>query len=188
MYKTLATLALAAVLATPAHAADKYTVDPGHTFPSFEINHLGFSTQRGRFDKNSGKIVVDTAAKSGSVELTVDVTSINMVVPNLTKHLLGEDFFNAEKFPTMTFRSDKLVFEGDKLVAAEGNFTMLGVTKPLRLAVSNYRCGEHPMNKKRLCGADVTTTVKRSEFGMAKYLPAIGDDVKISASVEAYKD
>lgn len=188
MQKVFVALILAAILGTPALAADSYTIDPGHSFPSFEINHLGFSTQRGRFDKNSGKISLDQAAKTGNVELTVDVASINMVIPALTKHLLSEDFFNAEKFKTMNFKSDKLVFEGDKLVAAEGSFTMLGVTKPLRLAVSNYRCGQHPMNKKTLCGADVTATLKRSEFGMTKYLPAIGDDVKINASVEAYQD
>lgn len=188
MRKTLAALALAAVIAVPAYAADSYTVDPGHSFPSFEINHLGYSTQRGRFDKNSGKIVLDAAARSGSVELTVDVASINVVVPALAKHLLSEDFFNVEKFKSMTFRSDKLVFEGDKLIAAEGSFTLLGVTKPLRLTVSHYRCGEHPMNKKTMCGADVSATIKRSEYGMTKYLPAIGDEVKISASVEAFKD
>ena len=188
MRNTLAALALATVLAAPAHAADSYTVDPGHSFPSFEINHLGYSTQRGRFDKNSGKIVLDAAAKSGSVELTVDVASINMVVPALTKHLLSEDFFNVEKFKSMTFKSDKLVFEDDKLVAAEGSFTLLGVTKPLRLTVSHYRCGEHPMNKKAMCGADVSAIIKRSDYGMTKYLPAIGDEVKISASVEAFKN
>ncbi len=188
MQKILATLALAAAIAAPAHAADSYTVDPGHTFPSFEINHLGYSTQRGRFDNNSGKIVVNSVAKSGSIDLLVDVTSINMVVPALTKHLLSEDFFNAAKFKSMSFKSDKLIFEGDKLVAAEGVFTLLGVSKPLRLTVTHYRCGEHPMNKKAMCGADVTATIKRSDFGMTKYLPAIGDEVNINASVEAFKD
>ncbi|MDD5175939.1 MAG: YceI family protein [Sterolibacterium sp.] len=188
MKKSLAALALSAILSAPALAADSYTIDPGHTYPSFEINHLGFSTQRGRFDKNSGKITLDATAKTGSVELNIDVASINMVVPALTKHLLSEDFFNAEKFKTMSFKSDKLVFEGDKIVAAEGNFTLLGVTKPLRLTVSNFHCGQNPMSKKTMCGADVTATIKRSEFGMTKYLPAIGDEVKIGAPVEAYKD
>ena len=83
-----------------------------------------------------------------------------------------EGFFNTAKYPTITFKSNKLVFEGDKVVAAEGDFTLLGVTKPVKLAVSNFKCGPNPMNKKEMCGADISTTIKRSDFGMTKYLPA----------------
>ena len=188
MKNTFASLALSALLSTSALAADSYTIDPVHTYPTFEVRHLGFSTQRGRFDKNSGRISLDLAAKTGSVELVIDVASLSTVYPNLTKHLLSEDFFNVEKFKTMSYKSDKLVFEGDKLVAAAGTFTLLGVSKPLRLTVSNFRCGQHPMNQKAMCGADITATLKRSEFGMSKLVPAVGDEVNISAPVEAYKD
>lgn len=180
--------ALSAMLATPAFSADSYTIDSRHTFPVFEVSHLGFSTQRGRFDKTTGKITLDPVAKSGSVDLSIDTTSLDMGFDAWKEHLSEEGFFNLAKFKTMTFKSDKLIFDGDNVIAAEGSFTLLGVTKPLRLTVANFRCGTNPMSKKALCGADITATIKRSDFGMTKYLPAIGDEVKISSPVEAYKD
>lgn len=188
MRQYLATFAISAALATSAFAADSYTIDKNHTFPVFEVNHLGFSTQRGRFNNASGKITLDLAGKSGSVDLTIDTTSLDMGFETWKQHMSEEGFFNVGKFPTIIFKSNKLVFDGDKVVAAEGSFTLLGMTKPLRLTVSNFRCGTHPMNKKAMCGADITTTLKRSDYGMTKYLPAIGDEVKISSPVEAYKD
>jgi polyisoprenoid-binding protein YceI len=103
-------------------------------------------------------------------------------------HMKGPDFFNVEKFPTMYFKSTKLKFDGDKLVGAEGEFTLLGVTKPVSLNVTGYRCGSHPMTKRAMCGADVTTSIKRSDFGMGYGLPAVGDDIKITIPVEAFKD
>jgi len=181
-------LIVAALLAVPAHAADTYTIDARHTFPVFEVNHLGYSTQRGRFNKSSGKITLDIAAKKGSVALTIDTASLDMGFDKWDEHMKAEDFFNVEFYPTMRFVSDKLVFEGDKVVAAEGSFTLLDVTKPMRLTVSNFRCAPHPMNKKQACGADISATLKRSEFGMTKYVPAVSDEVKISVPVEAFKD
>lgn len=188
MQKTLAALAISAVLAAPAFAADSYTIDPNHTFPVFEVGHFGFSTQRGRFNRSSGKITLDLAAKKGGVDLTIDTTSLDMGFDTWDKHLSADGFFNTEKFPTMHFKSDKLVFEGGKVVAAEGSFTLLGVTKPLKLTVNNFRCAPNPFTKKEMCGADVTASFKRSDFGMVKYLPAVGDEVKISSPVEALKD
>jgi len=187
MKKLCASLALATAVATPAFAADTYNIDPNHTFPVFEVNHLGFSTQRGRFNKTTGTVVLDAAAKKGSVELTIDVASLDMGFPTWDQHMAADGFFNTEKFPTITFKSNKLIFEGDKVVGAEGDFTLLGVTKPIKLAVSNFKCGPNPMNKKEMCGAEISTTIKRSEFGMTKYVPAISDDIKIFSAVEAYK-
>jgi len=188
MKKSLTAFALSVTLAAPAFAMDSYTIDPNHTFPIFEVNHYGFSTQRGRFNKSSGKITLDIAAKKGSVDLSIDTTSLDMGFDTWNKYISAEGFFNTEKFPVMSFKSDKLIFEGDKVVAAEGDFTLLGVTRPLRLTVSNFRCGPHPFNKKTMCGADVTATLKRSDFGMTKYLPAVGDEVKISSPIEAAKN
>ncbi|MFA6310975.1 MAG: YceI family protein [Sterolibacterium sp.] len=188
MHKTLAFLALSSALAAPALAADSYTIDPSHTFPVFEVNHLGFTNQRGRFNKSAGKITLDLATKKGSVELIIDTTSLDMGFDTWDKHLSADGFFNTEKFPTMSFKSDRLVFEGANVVAAEGSFTLLGVTKPLKLTVNNFRCAANPFTKKDMCGADVTATLKRSDFGMMKFLPAVGDEVKISSPVEAYKD
>lgn len=184
----LITIFLATLLATPALAADNYIVDPNHTWPLFEVNHLGFSIQRGRFDKTGGKITLDTAAKKGSVEIVVYTSSINMGFDKWNAHLKSDEFFNADQFPTMNFKSDRLIFEGDKLVAAEGQFTLLGVTKPLRLTVSNFHCGLNPMTKRPTCGAEITATIKRSDFGMIKYVPAVGDEIKISSPIEALLD
>lgn len=181
-------IALTGLLAAPAFAADSYTIDSRHTYPMFEVNHMGFSTQRGRFNQSSGKITLDTAAQKGSVELTIETTSIDMGLDKWDEHMKSEDFFNVAHFPTMRFTSDKLVFDGDKVVSAEGSFTLLGITQPLTLTVSNFRCAPNPMNKKQTCGADITATFKRSEFGMTKYIPGVSDEIKISTPVEAIKD
>jgi polyisoprenoid-binding protein YceI len=187
MNKLIAIL-LATLLAIPAFAADNYTVDPNHTWPLFEVNHMGFSTQRGRFNKTGGKITLDTAAKKGSVEIVVYTSSLDMGFDKWNNHMKSDDFFNVEIFPTMSFKSDRLIFDGGKLIAAEGEFTLLGVTKPLRLIVSNFHCGMNPMNKKSTCGAEITATIKRSDFGMTKYIPAVGDEVKILSPIEALQD
>lgn len=188
MNKALIALALTSTLSASALAADNYNIDARHTFPSFEINHLGFSTQRGRFNTTSGKITLDTAAKSGSVSVTIDATSISTGLADLEKHLKNEDFFDVEKYPTITFTSNDLKFDGDKLVGANGNFTLHGVTKPVSLKIDSFRCAPHPMNKVPTCGANATTTIKRSEFGMTKYVPAVSDEVKIAIQVEATKN
>ena len=187
MKRTLALLT-AAFIALPVVAApEEYDIDPNHTYPIFEVKHLGYSTQRGRFNKTSGKIVLDREAKQGSVDLTIDVSSLDMGTDIWNQHMFAEGFFDVEKYPTITFKSNKLIFEGDKVVAAEGDFTLLGVTKPIRLTVSNFNCGTHPMLKKDMCGGDISTSVKRSDFGMKKAIPMVGDDVKLSSPVEAFK-
>lgn len=187
MKKLFASFVLATTVAAPALAADTYSIDPFHTFPVFEVNHLGFSTQRGRFNKTSGTVVLDTAAKKGSIDLTIEVASLDMGFAVWNEHMAAEGFFNTAKYPTITFKSNKLAFDGDKIVGAEGDFTLLGVTKPVKLSVSNFKCGENPFNKKPMCGADISTTIKRSEFGMTKGLPAVGDEIKIMSAVEAFK-
>jgi polyisoprenoid-binding protein YceI len=181
-------LFVGASMTAGAMAADSFTIDSRHTFPTFEINHLGFSTQRGRFNGATGKIMLVPSQNSGSIEVTIDSASVDMGLEAWDKHMRGEDFFNVEKFPTMTFKSTKLMFDGDKLVGAEGDFTLLGVTKPVTLDVKGFACGTHPINKKALCGADISTTIKRSDFGMTKYLPGIGDVVYIEIPVEAFRD
>lgn len=189
MKKAFAALIVASSFVVSAYAAeDTYNVDPNHTFPIFEVNHLGFSSQHGRFDKTSGAIKLDLHAKKGSVDLTIDTTSLDMGFPLWNEHISAEGFLDTAKYKTITFKSNKLVFKGDKVVAAEGEFTLLGVTKPLKIEVHNFKCGEHPMMKgKFLCGANISGVIKRSEFGMTKYVPAISDDVKIDVPIEAYK-
>ena len=186
-YTMLAALA-ALGFSGAAVAADSYTLDPDHTFPRFEISHLGFSTHHGQFNKTKGKLVLDRAAGIGSVDITVDTASISTGDPALEKHLRSDDFFNVAKFPAMAFRARTLRFNGDMPVAALGELTLLGVTRPLTLSISRVKCGPHPVLKKEECGAEVSGTLKRSDFGMKAYVPLVGDEVTLHIQVEAYKD
>jgi polyisoprenoid-binding protein YceI len=181
-------LLFASLLALPSHAADTYTIDATHTWPMFEVSHLGFSTQRGRFDKSSGKITLDIAAKQGSVELVIDTASINMGFDKWDDKMKGPDFFSVVYFPTMTFSSDKITFDGDMPVSATGELMLLGEKRPVTLTISDFKCGTHPMLRKTMCGANISTTIRRSDFGMKKFIPAVGDEVRIFSPIEAYKD
>jgi polyisoprenoid-binding protein YceI len=180
--------ALGATLSAPALAADSYTVDPRHTFPTYEISHFGWSTQRGRFEKVSGKVTLDRAAKRGTVEISIDVASVSTGVDKLDEHLRSEEFFNAAQHPVMTFKSKRVNFSGDKPASVDGEFTILGVTRPLTLTISTFHCAPNPFAKKEACGADAVATIKRSEFGMNTLLPGLGDEVKLLINVEALKD
>lgn len=188
MKKRFAACALTAALTTPAFAADTYTIDPEYTIPVFEVEHLGFTTQRGRFNKAEGKVALDFAARKGMVEFTVFTTSLDMGSQAWTIHVGGPGLFDVEQYPTMTFKSDKLIFAGDKVVAAEGQFTLLGVTKPLKVNVERFGCGANPLNKKPMCAGNIAATIKRSDYGMTKYIPTVSDEIRINVPVEAYKD
>lgn len=179
----------AALLAFPLSAtADSYTVDERHTFPSFEISHIGFSTQRGRFDKTTGKIQLDPQTKTGNIRISIDANTIDTGLPELEERLKKEDFFNTAKFPTITYAADKLVFDGDKPAKAEGTLTLLGVSKPVVLDIRHFHCAVHPISKKDVCGADAVGAIKRSDFGMNAFLPVVGDEVKILIQVEGFRD
>jgi Uncharacterized conserved protein len=182
-------LAAALSLSVPAFAAPvTYNFDPSHTYPMLEISHLGFSFFRGVFMKTSGKVVLDTAAKTGSLDAKIDTSSINMGGEKLEKQLKGEDFFNVEKFPAMTYKSSKANFNGDNVASIEGDLTLLGVTRPVTLNVDYFKCGTHPYTKKPACGANATAAIKRSDFGMKYLLGPVGDDVKITIQVEAISE
>ena len=150
---------------------------------------MGFSLQRATFAKISGKVVLDRNAHKGAVDVTIDTASIRSISDRLDAHVRGEDFFNVAKYPTMSFKSSNLIFDGDKLVAVDGELTMLGIAKPVSLKVTNFACGDHPFNKKPMCGVEASTTIKRSEWGMKYGIPkAVGDDVRIILPVEAYRE
>ncbi|NMG73518.1 YceI family protein [Aromatoleum diolicum] len=192
MIKQLKRLALvstlAASFAAPALAApETFGIDGSHTFPRFEYGHFGYSTQQSRFNKTTGTITLDRAAKTGSVDVTIDTKSVDTGFPMFDGHIQGEDFFHTERYPTITFKSTKVSFDGDKLASVDGNLTIKGVTKPVTLAVSSFHCMEHPMAKKEACGANASTVIKRSEFGAGKFAPYVGDDVKLVIAVEAIK-
>jgi len=184
-----AALALAAVWPS-AYADESYTLDPVHSQPRYEITHMrGLSMQWGSFGKLAGKVTLDRAARKGSVEVTVDTTSIHSHDPRVDAILKGPAYFNVEKYPTMSFKSAKLDFDGDKVVAAEGELTMIGVTRPVTLKVVNFACGENPFDKKPMCGGEASASIKRSEWGMTAGLPnSSGDEVRIVIPIEAYRD
>lgn len=186
MKKQLASLVLALAAASPALAApETYTVDGTHTFPRFSYSHLGYSTQLSRFNSTSGKVVYDAAAKTGTVDIVIDAKSVDTGYATFNEHIQGEDFLDTAKFPTATFKSTKVVFEGDKPAKIEGQLTIKGVTKPVTLTVTDFKAAPHPMLKKNAIGANAWTVIKRSEFNAGKFAPYVGDDVRIDIAIEA---
>jgi polyisoprenoid-binding protein YceI len=188
MKKLFALLVAAGVSLGAAAAPETFVIDGSHTYPRFEYSHFGYSNQVSRFDKTSGKIVLDRAAKTGSVDVVIDAASVNSGFPVFNSHLQAEDFFDTKKYPTITFKSDKLNFDGDKLASVDGKLTIKGVTKPVRLEVTSFQCMQHPMLKKDACGANAVTKIKRSEFNAGKYAPYVGDEVTLTIPVEAVKE
>ena len=177
---------LLAVSATSAIAAT-YNIDPTHTYPSFEADHMGLSVWRGKFDKTSGTVTMDRAAKTGSLDITIDPASIDFGMPQLNKHAQSPDMFNVEKYPSVTYKSNSFKFEGDQLVGIDGELTLLGVTKPVSLKVDKFKCIMHPRLKREVCGADAKAEFKRSDFGMNFGLPNFSPDVKLAIQIEAIK-
>jgi polyisoprenoid-binding protein YceI len=188
----LAIVAAASVLgafSTSAFAApETFNVEPTHTYPRFEYSHFGYSNQQQRFDKTSGKIVLDRTAQTGSVDVTIDATSVNTGYALFNQHIQAEDYFDTAKFPTITFKSTKVKFEGGKPVAVDGNLTIKGVTRPVTLTVASFHSMPHPMLKKDAIGANATTKVKRSDFNMGKNVPYVSDEVSLTIAVEAIKE
>ncbi|PUE33406.1 polyisoprenoid-binding protein [Limnohabitans sp. Jir72] len=184
--KLAAALAFASVATGSALAAPvTYNVDANHTFPRFSYVHFGYSTQLSSFSKTSGKVVFDAEAKTGSVDIEIDMTSVNTGSVDFNGHIQGEDFLDTAKFPKATFKSSKVVFEGDKPKSIEGNLTIKGVTKAVTLTVTGFQAMPHPMMKKPALGANAFTTIKRTEFNAGKYAPYVGDEVRIDISIEA---
>jgi len=177
----LATLAAGSALAAPV----TYTVDSSHTYPRFSYSHLGYSTQLSSFTNTSGTVVFDAAAKTGSVDIVIDMTTVNTGSTDFNSHIQGEGFLETAKFPKATFKSTKVVFDGDKPTSVEGQLTIKGVTKAVTLTVTSFQAVPHPMMKVPALGANAFTTIKRTEFGAGKYAPYVGDDVRIDIAIEA---
>jgi polyisoprenoid-binding protein YceI len=184
----VALLTTAALSSTAFAAPETYLVDSNHTFPRFEYSHFGYSIQVSRFDKTSGRITLDRAAKTGAVDVIIDMKSVSTGSASFNGHIQGEDFLDTEKFPTASFKSNSVKFDGDKPASIDGNLTIKGVTKPVTLTVTAFHCMPHPMNKKEACGAGATTKIKRSEFNAGKYAPNVGDEVTLTISIEAIKE
>jgi polyisoprenoid-binding protein YceI len=186
--KKLIALTIAASFYSIAQAApETYVIDQNHTKPRFEYNHMGYSTQLSRFNTVTGKIIIDKAAHTGSVDINIDATSVDTGSTMFNGHIQGADFFDTAKYPVITYKAEQMKFDGDKLVAVEGDLTIKGITKPVSLTVTSFKCMPHPMMKKEACGANATAKIMRSEFNMGKYAPLVGDEVTLSIPVESLK-
>ena len=178
----VATAALACLAGAAQAQSASYAIDPGHTFVTFEVLHFGTSTARGRFDKKEGTVQFDRAGKTGKVDITIDMASINTGVAAFNTHLIGEDFFNTAKFT-----SDKFSFAGDKVSEVSGTLTLMGKSNPVTLKATNFNCYENPRLKREVCGGDFETTLLRSQYGMGYGLPNIPDSVRLTVQIEAVK-
>jgi polyisoprenoid-binding protein YceI len=184
----LTAIAVSSAISVPALAApETYVVDPTHTYPRFSYDHFGLSTQLSKFTKTSGKVVLDKVAKTASVEIEIDMKSVDTGYATFNEHIQAEDFLDTNKFPKASFKSTKVVFDGDKPTSIEGNLTIKGITKPVTLKVSRYVNKPHPIRKIDVIGADASAVIKRSDFNAGKFAPAVGDEVTITVAIEALK-
>jgi polyisoprenoid-binding protein YceI len=182
----LAATLLAAATAQAQTAT--YAIEPTHTFVSFEVSHFGTSTNRGRFDKKEGSVQLDRAAKTGRVDITIDMASINSGVAPFDGHLKSKDFFNVAEHPSARFVGDKFVFAGDKLTAVEGTLTLLGKSQPVTLKASQFNCYINPMFKREVCGGDFEAVIQPTLFGINTYIPMVApDQVRLVVQVEAIR-
>ncbi len=182
--------ALTLTAATAFAAPVSYKVDPAHTYPSFEADHMGgVSVWRGKFNTSSGTIVYDKEAKTGTIDITIDMTSLNFGHDKLNEHAMKDpNMFDVAKYPTATFKGKLAKFNGATPTEADGELTMHGVTKPVPLKINSFLCKPHPMTKKEVCGADASAIINRGDFGVNYALAApfnFKPDVKLSIQVEA---
>lgn len=179
---SMAALMSAGVFAAPV----TYKLDPSHTYPSFAADHMGgLSVWRGKFTATSGTVVYDKEAKSGSLDIMVDMSSVDFGMPKLNEHAKSAEIFDVAKFPTATFSGKFTKFNGASPTEASGTFTLHGVSKPLNLMINSFLCKPNPMSKKEVCGADASATFNRSDFGVNfgdKY--GFKQDVNLQIQVE----
>jgi polyisoprenoid-binding protein YceI len=162
-----------------------YQLDPNHTYPSFETDHFGgISVWRGKFDKSSGTVTIDRAAKTGTLDVTIDMTSVAIGNEKLNGELKSAQFFDTDKFPTATYKGTSMKFKGDVPTEVMGDLTLHGVTKPVTLTIQSFKCFTHPMMKKEVCGTESTATFDRADFGI-DYGKAYGFSMKTVLHIQA---
>lgn len=198
MSKIAVGLLAAALPLAAAAAPESYTIDPIHTFPYFEVDHLGYAKMRGRFDGTTGKFTINRQAKTASLELSVPTRTVTTGDEDRgarprsrDEHLRSPDFLNVAEFPTMSYKATKVTFKGEDPATVEGQLTLLGVTKPVTLRVENWKCGPDPRTKgqRQMCGTNATGSFKLTDFGIKFGVPVfIGDELKLWIQMEAYKD
>ena len=162
-----------------------YQLDPSHTYPSFAADHFGgVSTWRGKFDKSSGTVSIDRAAKTGTLDATIDMTSVAIGNDKLDGELKSAQFFDTDKFPTATYKGTSMKFKGDVPTQVQGELTLHVVTKPVTLTIQSFKCFTHPMLKKEVCGTEATATFDRADFGI-DYGKAYGFSMKTVLNIQA---
>ena len=181
-------MTLLAVASPGLAAPEHFTIDPSHTFPQFEVSHLGFSLQRGRFNHTQGTLVLDRKARRGEVDVTIDASSVDTGLEALEKVLRGNELLHVERYPTLVFRSRQMYFRDNLPVGLEGDLTLHGVTRPVSLVITHFRCGTQPLTRQTVCGANARGSLRRSEFGMSAFLPFVGDEVAVDIQIEATRD
>ena len=182
----LLALILACPLAPALAAPERFDIETHHTYPSLEMPHMGLSIWRGKFNKSSGTVTLDRAARTGTVEIVVDTGSIDFGHDQMNQFALGADFLNVAKYPTMTYKGT-LVFKGDSPASVDGTLTLLGATRPVKLVFNSFKCIEHPFYKKEACGADLEGDLNRADFGMSKYVEYDTGKIHMRIQVEAVR-
>jgi polyisoprenoid-binding protein YceI len=182
-----AAVALGAACGVVSAAPVTYKIDSRHSFPSFEADHFGgMSVWRGKFNETSGTIVLDREAKTGTVDVTIVTRSVSTGLADLDKHLKGSDFFDVEKFSAATYKGKFSKFKGDVPTEVQGELTIRGISKPVTLTLTTFKCMVNPFDKKTFCGADAHATFDREQYGM-DYGKSVGFEmgVKLAIQVEA---
>jgi polyisoprenoid-binding protein YceI len=176
-------------LCSPAGAEmASYSLDPTHTFASFEVLHRGTSLMRGRFDRKEGSIQFDRAGKAGHVEIRIEMNSVSTGVPALDREMRSAAIFNAEQFPSARFVGEHFLFDGDKVTEVAGMLTVAGKTAPLTLKATNFNCYFNPLFKREVCGGDFEATLQRSRWGITYGLPELApDSVRLMVQVEGIR-
>jgi polyisoprenoid-binding protein YceI len=181
----LALLGLSSAAAAVA-APVRYTIDPSHTYPSFEADHMGVSLWRGKFNQTSGSVTLDKTAGAGTVDITVDIASIDFGHDLMNSKARDPELFDAAKYPTATYKGQLAGFANGAPTRIEGELTLHGVTRPVVLTVNSFKCIAHPMLKRELCGADAQAVLQRDAFGMDAGKPyGFKMDVMLRIQVEA---
>ncbi|ULQ45449.1 YceI family protein [Flagellatimonas centrodinii] len=191
MMKTLFSIVPAAALLSLSGVAlaapVNYTIEPSHTYPSFEAPHMGISWWRGKFNTTSGTVVLDREARTGEVNITIDAASVDFGHDKMNEHARDADFFNVAKYPTISYRGT-IEFDDGEPDEVKGELTLLGETRPVVLEFESFKCIEHPFFKKEVCGADLEAEFNRADFGMSKYAEGAAGEVKLAIQVEALRN
>jgi polyisoprenoid-binding protein YceI len=179
-------MACSALGATAMAAPMTYVVDPAHTYPTFEADHLGgLSYWRGKFNSSSGTVVYDAEAQSGTVDITIDIDSIDFGHDGLNEHAKAADMFDAATFPTATYTGRLAGFQNGNPTMVDGELTMHGVTRPVDLKIEKFTCKPHPFNQRPVCGADAMAEIDRSDFGITIGEGVFDMGVTLRISIEA---